>query len=78
MFNNAVYRRLPHDLEAREYMFRKAFDGLKSISIKGVQKMAELNRIEWGGGIDEKIPFKGSEIYNLADEITRYVAVGWK
>ena len=46
MFNNAVYRRLPHDLEAREYMFRKAFDGLKSISIKGVQKMAELNRID--------------------------------
>ena len=40
--------------------------------------MAQLNRIEWGGRIDEKIPFKGSEIYNLADEITRFVGVGWK
>ena len=45
--------------------------------MKGLQKMAELNHIEWGG-INEKIPFKGSEIYSLADEITRFVGFGWK
>ncbi|EJK64249.1 hypothetical protein THAOC_15037, partial [Thalassiosira oceanica] len=59
----------PHDLEAREYMFRKAFD-------------AKDGRIEpyceWGEGINEKLPLKGSEIYNLADEIATFVGVGWK
>ncbi|EJK78085.1 hypothetical protein THAOC_00035, partial [Thalassiosira oceanica] len=79
VFNSMVYRRLSEGLGmGNDYMFEKAFHGLRSISIKNIHTMAKLNEIEWGTAVNKEQPFKGSEIYRLAYEITSFVDCVWQ